>query len=113
MVKNPLSNVEDPGSTPGWGTKIPHAARCSQKKYNGNPPTAKLLSPLHALFSPNSTVFRYFFLCSGLAPSLECQLYEGREFCLFHFHVCLQLLGQHLALTVCSVNICYMYKGKE
>ena len=25
MVKNPLSNAGDVGSTPGWGTKIPHA----------------------------------------------------------------------------------------
>ena len=26
MIKNPLSNARDAGSTPGWGTKIPHAA---------------------------------------------------------------------------------------
>ena len=26
MIKNPLSNARDAGSTPGQGTKIPHAA---------------------------------------------------------------------------------------
>ena len=26
VVKNPPSNAGDAGSTPGWGTKIPHAA---------------------------------------------------------------------------------------
>ena len=31
MVKNPPSNAEDMGSIPGRGTKIPQAARHSQK----------------------------------------------------------------------------------
>lgn len=26
MVKNPPSNAEDPGSIPGWGSKIPHTS---------------------------------------------------------------------------------------
>ena len=31
------SNAEDPGSIPGWGTKIPHAALHVQKEESGDP----------------------------------------------------------------------------
>ena len=72
MVKNPPSSVEDTGSTPGRGAKIPHATWCSQKNKMVTlppPPTAKLLSPLHALLSPSSTVLHYcvcFFVLDQL-----------------------------------------------
>ena len=32
MVKNLPSKAEDPGSTPGWGIKIPHAIPHGQKE---------------------------------------------------------------------------------
>ena len=31
MVKNPPANAGDTGSSPGGGTKIPHAVWCDQK----------------------------------------------------------------------------------
>ena len=31
------SNAEDPGSIPGWGTKIPHAALHVPKEESGDP----------------------------------------------------------------------------
>ena len=32
VVKTPRSHCRGPGSTPGWGAKIPRAVRCGQKK---------------------------------------------------------------------------------
>lgn len=32
MVKTLSFNADGIGSIPGWGTRIPHAAQCGQKK---------------------------------------------------------------------------------
>ena len=42
MVKNPPANAGDTDLIPGFGTKIPHAARCGQKKFFFNFKSKKL-----------------------------------------------------------------------
>ena len=62
VAKNPPANAGDTGLAPGWGTKIPHAARCRQNK-----------KQLKHNLNPGSLTLSSLLLLPSLVLSNKCQ----------------------------------------
>ena len=81
VIKNPSSNAGDAGLIPGWGTKIPRAAKCGAAGVGGG-----LMRDKQAAHEPfwgqwkysvwyNNDGYRFLYVCANSQSEPECKLW--------------------------------------
>lgn len=82
---------------------------CLQLQQWLHPPSMPYFASLHYfLYSVSNLLYNLILFC--LSSSLECELHEGRTFCLVCFLLYSLHLEQYLAHSRHSINICWMNK---